>query len=89
MSGKRSSREEDAGRGRHRGVHKDEEAQALEDKAKGHERSKADESDIDQFGSELKWHTRGHQKGFGRNQEQEGESRHTRHGTRAPGAEHG
>lgn len=84
-----SGREEGSGRGRHRGEHKDAGAKAQEDKAKGHDHLTGQPGLIAQPEPGQVQQERGHQKGFGRNQQQEGESRHTQYGTRAPGAEHG
>jgi hypothetical protein len=80
---------ERSGRGRHRGEYKDEEARKLEDKAKGHGRGTGKPSGEEMWAdkADAAARSRGHQKGFGRNQAKESPDRSTRCGTRAAATE--
>ncbi|HEY9789855.1 MAG TPA: hypothetical protein V6D22_05625 [Candidatus Obscuribacterales bacterium] len=81
----RSGKEQRSGRGRHRGVYHDAEALDKEEKAKGHTHKRSEPGRPEPPNPREATEERGHQKGYGRNQDQEGEAKFSRHGTRPQG----
>ena len=79
----RSGKEQRSGRGRHRGVFHDADALEREEKAKGHTHPHGEPGLVEPPNPREVTEKRGSQKGYGRNQDQEGEARRTRQGTRS------
>jgi hypothetical protein len=78
--------------GRNRSKDKSEAERLAEDKARGHRKMEEEEL-TPEFepphakDPKITEQNRGHQKGYGKNQREEGLARHTQYGTRAPGGE--